>query len=379
MNYSSLTRAAFVLDEAAFRQNLQHISEVAKQADVDIILALKAYSFWPTFDLVGEYLAGATASSLYEAKLVFEHMGVKPHVYVPAYVPDEFDEISKFAHQLTFNSLSELERYRDHWQSTKLSVGLRVNPMYSDVETALYNPASPTGRLGVPIDELPHVLPTGIHGVHVHSLCESPAKSTATLLKKIENDLSHWLHQLKWLNLGGGHLMTKEGYETDVLIQALQGFRKRYPHIEVILEPGSAHAWQTGVLVAHVLDLVKSHGRTTAMLDVSFTCHMPDTLEMPYQPTVRGASTVGPETAGAAVYHLGGVSCLAGDNVGAYKFETPLEVGQQIIFEDMLHYTAVKTTTFNGVQHPDLAIKRRDGSIEIIRRFSFADYESRLG
>ena len=379
MTYETLNRAAYVLDEFAFRQNLQHISKVAKQADVDIILALKAYSFWPTFGIVREYLSGATASSLDEAKLVFKHMALKPHVYAPAYIPHEFDEVAELAHHLTFNSLSELERYREQWQAAKLSVGLRVNPLYSDVEKALYNPASSTSRLGVPIDELPREVPAGIDGVHVHCLCESPAKSTTTLVNKIEKNLAHWLPKLKWLNLGGGHIMTKKGYETDVLIKALKGFRTRHPHIELILEPGSAHAWKTGVLVAHVLDIVKSHGRTTAILDVSFTCHMPDTLEMPYQPEVKGAVIADSATKGMYIYHLGGVSCLAGDKVGAYKFEAPLKVGQQLILEDMLHYTMVKTTTFNGVQHPDLAIKRRDGSIDIVRRFSFADYESKLG
>ncbi|MFK8055531.1 MAG: carboxynorspermidine decarboxylase [Saprospiraceae bacterium] len=379
MNYDSLNRAAFVLDEAAFRQNLEHIAEVAQRADVDIILALKAFSFWPTFHIVKEYLSGATASSLHEAKLVSKHMGVKPHVYGPAYIPSEFDEVVELAHHLTFNSLSELERYRTKWEGANLSVGLRVNPMYSDVETALYNPASPTGRLGVPIDDLPAVLPKGQEGIHVHSLCESPAASTAKLIEKVEKDLCHWLPKLKWLNLGGGHLLTKEGYETEVLVEALKGFRARHPHISVTLEPGSAHAWQTGVLVAHVLDIVKSHGRKTAMLDVSFTCHMPDTLEMPYQPTLQGAKTVSAETEGDKIYHLGGVSCLAGDTVGAYQFEAPLVVGQQLILEDMLHYTTVKTTTFNGVQLPDLAIERLDGTIEIVRSFTFSDYEGRLG
>ncbi len=379
MIYEKLDRAAFVLDESAFRQNLKHIASVAKRADVDIILALKAFSFWPAFGIVKEYLSGATASSLDEAKLVFKHMGVKAHVYGPAYLPSEFDEIAKLAHHLTFNSLSELERYRGKWQDANLSVGLRVNPMFSDVKTALYNPASPTGRLGVPMDELPKELPEGVQGLHVHSLCESPAKATATLLAKVEKELRHWLPKLKWLNLGGGHLMTKEGYESDVLLSALKGFRQRYPNIEVILEPGSAHAWQAGVLVAHVLDLVTSHGRTTAMLDVSFTCHMPDTLEMPYQPEVRGANILSAKTEGEHIYHLGGASCLAGDSVGPYRFDAPLEIGQQLILEDMLHYTTVKTTTFNGVQHPDLAIQRLDGTIEVVRRFSFSDYESRLG
>lgn len=377
MKYSGLTRAAFILQEAAFRQNLTLISEVARRADVEIILALKAFSFWPAFEIARDYLPGATASSLNEALLVKNHFGVDPHVYAPAYVPGEFKDIAQLSHQLTFNSLGELERYRDTWSSLGTSVGLRVNPMYSPVETDLYNPASPVGRLGEAMDELPEEMPEGLQGIHVHTLCESSAEATETLISKVEEGLGHWLPKLKWINLGGGHLMTRADYDVERLVVALQGLRARHPHLSVTLEPGSAHAWKTGVLVAHVLDIVTNHGVSTLMLDVSFTCHMPDTLEMPYRPEVEGASNTPIE--GHHEYRLGGVSCLAGDYLDSYFFPEAVEVGQELIFLDMLHYTTVKTTMFNGVQHPDLAIERPDGEVEILRRFEYVDFESRLG
>lgn len=378
--YPELSHAAYVLDEGAFRQNLRHIADVAARADVEVILALKAFSFWPTFGIVREYLPGATASSLNEARLVFERMGVRPHVYAPAYVPAEFDEVLAIAGPLTFNSLSELERYRPRWRSAGASVGLRVNPLYSPVETALYNPASPTGRLGEAIDELPAVPPDGLDGVHVHTLCESPASVTAHLIDVIEAGLGSWLPELRWLNLGGGHLLTREGYDTDALVAALRGLRRRHPHLAVTLEPGSAHAWRAGVLVAHVLDVLENHGRRTAMLDVSFTCHLPDTLEMPYKPEVRGATHVDAAAEqSATVYDLGGVSCLAGDFIAGFDFGRELAIGEEVIFEDMLHYTTVKTTMFNGVQHPSLAIDRGGEDVDVVRRFDFGDYAARLG
>lgn len=378
--YPDLNRAAYVLQEDAFRQNLTRIADVAARTDVEIILALKAFSFWPVFDIVREYLPGATASSLNEAKLVRKHMGVRPHVYAPAYAPTEIDEMLALGHYVTFNSLGELERYRDKWSLAGTSAGLRVNPLYSPVATALYNPASPTGRLGEAMDELPPEPPEGLRGVHVHTLCESPAEVTERLIDVIEDGLADWLPALEWLNLGGGHLMTREDYDVERLVAALRGLRKRHPHLRVTLEPGSAHAWRAGVLVAHVLDIVENHGRKTAMLDVSFTCHMPDTLEMPYQPAVRGAEQVSADDAQtASVYDLGGVSCLAGDFIAGYEFARPLEIGQELIFEDMLHYTTVKTTMFNGVPHPDLVVERAGGRVEVVSRFDFEDYERRMG
>lgn len=368
---------AFVLEEAKLIANLELMQSVAAAADVHIIQALKAYAFWPTFPLIAQYLHGATASSLHEAALIFNHFGKKAHVYAPAYLPEQFAEIQDMSSHLTFNSLGELERYRDQWEGSAVSVGLRVNPEYSPVATDLYNPASPYGRLGETLPNLPSQPPAGLEGLHVHVLCESDAAATATLIEQMKSKFGHYLKRMKWLNLGGGHLMTKSGYDLDVLIDALKKLRTAYPDLEVILEPGSAAAWQTGYLKSRVLDIVTNYGRRTAILDVSFTCHMPDTLEMPYRPTIRQASSE--EVAGAYAYQLGGVSCLAGDYLSEYWFKQPLLVGDEIIFEDMLHYTTVKTTTFNGVQHPALCIKRGDGSLDVIRQFTYKDFESGLG
>jgi carboxynorspermidine decarboxylase len=372
-----MTSPAFVLEEQKLIRNLELMQSVAKEADVTIIQALKAYAFWPSFPLLAKYLGGATASSLNEAILIEKHFGVAPHVYSPAYLPEQFDAIAAIAGHLTFNSLGELERFRDRWEAANLSVGLRVNPEYSPVETDLYNPASPYGRLGETLPNLPSRPPEGLEGLHVHVLCESSAAATATLIDKVTANFGHYLKHLKWLNLGGGHLMTKEGYERDQLIAALKKLRQKYPNLEVIMEPGSAAPWNTGYLVSRVLDVIENYGRRTAILDVSFTCHMPDTLEMPYRPVVRGASAEPTETGYA--YQLGGVSCLAGDFLDNYYFPQPLLPGDQLIFEDMLHYTTVKTTTFNGVHHPSLCVEKADGKIEVVRSFGYEDYESGLG
>lgn len=377
MSYGHLERATFILQEAALRQNLSLIAGVAKAADVHIILALKAFAFWPAFPIFAEYLPGATASSLNEALLVNKHFAGDVHVYSPAFVPSEMSQILDIAHTITYNSLSELERHRALWQSKRASVGLRFNPQYSPVETDLYNPASSTGRLGETFTNLPSNPPVGLDGIHVHVLCESSAAATIILIERVESSLAEWLPKLKWLNLGGGHLMTHKEYHKDKLISALKGLRSRHPNLKVFLEPGSAHAWQTGLLVAHVLDIIENSGVRTLMLDVSFTCHMPDTLEMPYRPALRGASADPLDHAYA--YRLGGVSCLAGDYLDSYYFPEEVQVGQVLIFEDMMHYTTVKSTMFNGVQHPDIAIERVEGKVEILRRFDYSDYEARMG
>ena len=376
-SYPQLDRATFLLREDALRQNLAFVRDVAAEADVHIILALKAFAFWPAFPIFAEYLPGATASSLNEALLVARHFAGDVHVYGPAYLPREMAEIVDLAHTVTFNTLSELERHRGVWEPAGASVGLRYNPEYSPVETDLYNPASPVGRLGETRANLPVDVPRGLSGLHVHTLCESSAAATATLIDRIEATVGQWLPHLRWLNLGGGHLMTRAGYAREVLLAALRGLRERHPHLTIYLEPGSAHAWRTGVLVAHVLDIVDNGGARTLMLDVSFTCHMPDTLEMPYRPEVRGASAE--PIAGHHAYRLGGVSCLAGDYLDAYYFPDEVSVGQVLVFEDMMHYTTVKSTMFNGVQHPDIAIERPGGKLELVRRFEYADYEARMG
>ncbi|MEO0789690.1 MAG: carboxynorspermidine decarboxylase [Bacteroidota bacterium] len=374
---TSLPNPAFVLYEDRLRQNLDLIRSVMKATGVDVILALKAFAYWPAFPIIGEYLSGATASSLHEALLIKEHLGQKPYTYAPAYQAQEIDQLADMSAHLTFNSLTELERHRSVWQARGASVGLRVNPEYSPVETALYNPADRYGRLGETLPNLPSRPPDGLKGLHVHTLCESTAAQTATLIERVEAQFGHYLNKLEWLNLGGGHLMTKPGYELEVLVEALNGLRSRRPHLRIVLEPGSAIVWNAGELRARVLDIVENYGRRTAMLNVSFTCHMPDTLEMPYRPVVSGASSE--RTSTGYAYRLGGVSCLAGDYLDDYYFTQPLLPGDELIFEDMAHYTTVKTTQFNGVGHPDLVLVGQDRQLIHRRQFGFTDYESRMG
>ena len=370
--------ATFKLYEDRLRRNLEIVADVAAAADVTIILALKAFAYYPAFPIIAEYLRGATASSLNEALLIKNHFGKPPHVYAPVYRPGEFDEVAEIAGHLTFNSLSELERYRDRWEKRNLSVGLRVNPQYSPVETDLYNPAAPTGRLGETLPNLPTKPPAGLKGLHVHTLCESDAAATATLIERVRAQFGHYLEQIEWLNLGGGHLMTKDGYDTDGLIATLRDLRARYPHLEVILEPGSAHLWRTGDLHASVLDVVENYGQRTLMLDVSFTCHMPDTLEMPYRPELVGASTAA-GTHFPFAYRLGGMSCLAGDYLDNYYFANVIRPGDEVVFKDMMHYTTVKSTMFNGVPHPDIELVDAHGEVLQRRRFTYDDYERRMG
>jgi carboxynorspermidine decarboxylase len=370
--------AQFNLYEDRIRQNLEQIADVAAAADVRIILALKAFAYWPAFPIFAEYLTGATASSLNEAKLIHKHFGKKPHVYAPVYRPQEFGDVADMAEKLTFNSLAELERHRSVWETKGTSVGLRVNPEYSPVETKLYNPADKYGRLGETLPNLPAKPPTGLKGLHVHTLCESSAEHTATLIERTKAQFGHYLAQVEWLNLGGGHLITKEGYDVDGLIKTLRDLRQRYPHLEVILEPGSAHLWKTGDLQCQVLDIVENYGHRTLMLDVSFTCHMPDTLEMPYRPDVRGASTK-KRSEFPYAYRLGGMSCLAGDYLSDYYFTQPIRVGDTLVFEDMAHYTTVKTTMFNVVPHPDICLVDDHGEVTTRRTFGYEDYERRMG
>jgi carboxynorspermidine decarboxylase len=370
---------AYVLEEAKLVANLEKIAAVQAAAEVEIILALKAFSMWPMFPLVREYLSGATASSLAEARLIYEEMGCRAHTYSPAYLPEELSALLAYSSHLTFNSLQQFAQYRDTLavHPHPVSIGLRVNPEYSEVETALYNPASPQGRLGATAPNLSAGLPMEVEGLHFHTLCESDSYALEKVIAAFEEKFGQFLPQLKWVNMGGGHLMTRADYDREHLISVLRAFKARHPHLKVILEPGSAIAWQTGFLQSRVLDIVENGGVKTAILDVSFTAHMPDTLEMPYRPAVRGASSE--PVPGQHGYRLGGVSCLAGDFLSEYYFPQPLQVGDSLILEDMIHYTMVKTTMFNGVKHPDIGILRSDGQYEVLRRFGYEDFRSRLG
>ena len=367
----------YIIEEAKLRRNLALIKDVAERTGSEFILAFKAFALWKTFPIFREYIQSTTASSLSEAMLAYHEFGKKAHTFSPAYTDGEFDDIVACSSHITFNSLSQYERF--HHRASSCSIGLRVNPEYSEVGTMLYNTCAPGTRFGITADKLPKELPSDIDGFHCHCHCESGADVFERTLRHIEEKFSPWFSQIKWINFGGGHLVTRKGYDIELLERIMKGFHQRYPHLKVIFEPGSAFAWQTGPLVAHVVDIVNDRGIKTAILDVSFTCHMPDCLEMPYHPEVRGAELVDLEEATKEnTYRLGGNSCLSGDFMGSWRFKNPLVIGQEIIFEDMIHYTTVKTNMFNGISHPSIGMLHMDGKLEILRHFGYEDYRNRM-
>lgn len=385
--FKSLDRPAYVMEEDLLRRNLKLIKHVADSAGVEIILAFKAFALWKTFPVFREYIKATTASSYAEARLAFEEFGSPAHTYSPAYTDYEIEDIARYSSHVTFNSLSQYERMREraHGANPGLSFGIRVNPEYSEIETELYNPCAKGSRFGVRDVDLPEILPDDIEGFHCHCHCESGADVFKRTLAHIEDKFSRWFPQIKWINFGGGHLMTRSDYDVELLVETLKAFHDRYPELKVIMEPGSAFAWQTGVLVAQVVDIVENQGVKTAIVNVSFTCHMPDCLEMPYQPQIRGAESL-PDAAAFGtdtdvspyIYRIGGNSCLSGDYMGAWKFDHELEIGESVIFEDMIHYTTVKTNMFNGVSHPDIAFLRENGELQKLRVFGYEDYKNRM-
>ncbi len=372
----------YVMEEDLLRNNLQLIKDISQKADVQFILAFKAFALWKSFPIFREYIKQTTASSPYEARLAFEEFGSKAHTYSPAYEDSTFDVILKCSSHITFNSLSQYDRFikRVSEYEEPASCGIRVNPEYAEIETELYNPCAPGSRFGIMATDLPDVLPPGIEGFHLHCHCENNSDVFQRTLKHFEDKFQKWLPQVKWVNFGGGHLVTEEKYNVDLLIHILNDFHKRYPWIQIILEPGSAFAWQTGCLVAQVVDIVENCGIKTAIVNVSFTCHMPDCLEMPYHPQIVGAKIVdGPEVwKEENTYRIGGNSCLSGDFMGFWNFDHPLQVGERIIFEDMIHYTTVKTNMFNGIHHPSIALLHSDGQIEVYKNYSYDDYKNRM-
>ena len=372
----------YVVEESLLRRNLTLIQSVAQRAGVEIILAFKAFALWKTFPIFREYISHTTASSLSEARLAAELFGSKAHTYSPAYTDEEFETIVSCSSHITFNTLSQYRRF--YRQSLgRCSLGLRVNPEYSEIETELYNPCAAGSRFGILAADLPSSLPEGIEGFHIHCHCESGSDVFARTLKHIEEKFSPWLAQLKWINFGGGHLMTRADYDVDHLISTLQDFRSRYPHLKIVLEPGSAFAWQTGPLVTRVVDIVENSGVKTAIINASFTCHMPDCLEMPYHPAIRHAQTLETDNLDTArtlphTYRIGGNSCLSGDFMGLWQFDHDLCIGETLIFEDMIHYTTVKTNTFNGITHPSIGMLHSDGMFELLRRYGYEDYRDRM-
>ena len=385
-----LPTPCYIVYEDRLRANLDLITSVARRSGAKIIMAFKANALWRTFPIFREYGIDCTASSLNELRLGREELHARVHSYCPAYTPETIGEYIDGSSHITFNSVGQWLRFRDRIKAhnamadaeARVSPGLRVNPRCSVVETDIYNPALPGSRFGAEAAELAEGLPEGIEGLHFHALCESLAEDLQKVLKAFESQFGHLLPHVRWVNMGGGHLMTRKGYDTELLISIIRDFKARYPHIEVILEPGSAFTWRTGDLAASVVDIVENDGISTAILDVSFACHMPDCLEMPYQPTVTEALT--PEQAAALPpekvysYRFGGNSCLSGDFMGDWHFDHPLKPGDRLTFEDMNHYTTVKTNMFNGIAHPDIAFVDANGNESYLRRFTYDDYKHRM-
>lgn len=376
INYKEVPSPCFVIDEYRLRRNLALLKQVSEKSGAEIILAFKGFAMWGVFPIVKEYFNGAAASSPHEARLCFGEMGSPAHTYSPVYKESQFAEILKYSSHVTFNSLNQYKKYSEQLRVNpkKISPGLRINPEFSEISNNLYNPCSPGSRLGVSADDLREGLPQGVEGLHFHVLFESDSHALENMLQVVESKFEKFFPEIRWINMGGGHLITRIDYDTDHLIRFLRRFRER-TGLHVILEPGSAFAWETGELVATVEDIVENQGITTAILDVSFTAHMPDCLEMPYKPKIEGAME---PVSGKPTYRMGGNSCLSGDFMGDWSFDKELKPGDRIVFLDMIHYTMVKTTTFNGVHHPSIGMWTADGKFRLIREFGYDDYKNRL-
>jgi carboxynorspermidine decarboxylase len=376
IDYQRVPSPCYVIEEERLRRNLDTIKHVADASGAEIILAFKGFAMWSVFPIVREYISGAAASSVHEARLCFEEMGVPAHTYSPVFRREEFGNILRYSSHITFNSLAQYRKFAPVLgrEGEHISPGLRINPEFSEIAHGIYNPCSPGSRLGVTAADLKEGLPDGVEGLHFHVLFESDSYALEKVLNAVEKKFGHLLPHLKWINMGGGHLMTGKNYNTEHLIGLLREFRRKYG-IHIILEPGSAFAWETGELISTVEDIVEHDGIRTAILDVSFTAHMPDCLEMPYKPVIIGAFDPMP---GKPTYRLGGNSCLSGDFMGDWSFHRELKPGDRIVFWDMIHYTMVKTTTFNGVTHPFIGIWTADRKFRLVREFEYEDYRNRL-
>lgn len=382
MKIEEIPTPFYIVYEEKLRRNLELISRVKQEAGVNIIMAFKANALWKTFPIIKEYVTDSTASSLNEMHLGNEELGGNVHSYCPAYTPETINEYLNGSSHITFNSVNQFKRFKadlDKHNATSgnkhVSPGLRVNPLCSVIETDIYNPALPGSRFGVTAEQLGDTLPEGIEGLHFHSLCESSSYDLQRVLEAFEQQFGKFLPQVKWVNMGGGHLMTREGYDVQHLIGLLRDFKSRYPWLNVIMEPGSAFTWRTGDLITSVVDVVENQGVKTAIIDASFACHMPDCLEMPYKPAITESVETDPSL---PTYRLGGNSCLSGDYVGDWSFEKPLTTGDRLTLEDMNHYTTVKTTMFNGIQHPSIVLCDKEGDCRYLRRFDYSDYKSRM-
>ena len=372
---STLPSPCWLLEEEKLQKNLELISDIKQQSGAKVLLALKGYALWKSFPLIKPYLDGCCASGLHEAKLSDETFTKEVHTYSPAFKEEEIDEIAKISHHLVFNSPAQFHRFTSQAKKVNpnLSLGLRVNPEYSESPKEIYNPCGLYSRLGTTLDNMDENILELCDGLHFHALCEQDSDALENVLKNFEEKFAAYIPKMKWINFGGGHHITRKGYDTQKLINLIKDFKEKYD-VEVYLEPGEAIGWETGPLIATVLDIVHN-GMDIAILDSSAEAHMPDTIIMPYRAEVRDTAKAGEK---AHTYRLAGNTCLAGDIMGDYSFDAPLNIGNKVIFEDQMHYTMVKATTFNGVKLPSIAIKRLDGSVDVIREFGYEDFKQRL-
>ncbi|MCL2235223.1 MAG: carboxynorspermidine decarboxylase [Defluviitaleaceae bacterium] len=361
----------FAVDEALIKSNLEILADVKKRAGCKILLAQKAFSMFATYPLISQCLDGTCASGLHEALLAHEHFAGENHIFSPAYTEKDMPEILRVCDHLIFNSFSQWERFR-HLAEGK-TCGIRINPEFSTQDTAIYDPCSPMSRLGVTRGNFRPDLLEGISGMHFHTLCQQGAEELAATFKAAEEKFGEFFHKMDWLNFGGGHHITRDGYNIQLLVDTIKHAKQKYG-VKIYLEPGEAIALDAGFLVAQVIDIIDNGGKI-AILDASAACHMPDVLEMPYRPHIIGSGQ--PEEK-PHTYRLGGPSCLAGDIIGDYSFETPLEIGTRLIFTDMAIYSMVKTNTFNGIKLPDLALHKLDGTLELVKTFGYEDFKMRL-
>lgn len=384
MNKTLIPTPAYIVYEERLRKNIDTITEISHKAGIEIIMALKANALWRTFPLIKDKVQGATASSVNELLLAREFLTDNVHAFAPVYSTEDFKIFCDNCTHITFNSLGQYETHSTAIKSRHLkkqhlpSFGLRVNPSCSVIETDIYNPCLPGSRFGMSADMLPKTLPADIDGFHFHALCESSSSDLEKVLAAFETQFQPWLSQIKWVNMGGGHLMTRKDYDRSLLVNLLRNFKQKYPHLHIILEPGSAFTWQTGDLEVSVLDIVHNANIKTAIIDASFACHMPDCLEMPYKPNIAQALPDNCNEKNIFEYRLGGNSCLSGDYVGTWKFSQPLKPGDRLTLLDMNHYTNVKTTMFNGLSHPSVYLVSLQGDIELLRKYSYEDYKSRM-
>lgn len=366
----------YICEESLLEKNLLLMQRIQDESGAKIILALKGFAMWSTFDLVGKYLQGCTASGLHEAKLAREIMNREVHTYSPAFKDDEIDEIARISDDIVFNSPTQFHRYYERVKTINpnIAVSLRVNPQYSSSPVDLYNPCGLFSRLGTTIDNFDASIVSKLDGLNFHALCEQNVDALEGVLAAFEEKFGPYIDQMKYVNFGGGHHITRVDYDVERLIEVIRAFKARHNNITVYLEPGEAVGWQTGYLVASVLDIIHN-GMDLAILDTSAEAHMPDTLAMPYRAMVRNSGEAGEK---AYTYRLGGNTCLAGDIMGDYSFDVPLNIGDKIIFEDQIHYTFVKNTTFNGIKLPSLALLTKEGALKVIHEFGYEDYKNRL-